>query len=117
MGTRTQHIHGALGVSNLMSQSSLGATMGLVDGVSEVHKVTIARRVLKSYQPSSDMWPSQFRPRVIVNARRRFESMLDERVPDPDLRHDFGKLLENSKGRDEAVKAMEAYLDATIGNL
>jgi acyl-CoA dehydrogenase len=117
VGTRTQHIHGALGVSNLMSQSSLGATMGLVDGVSEVHKVTIARRVLKSYQPSSDMWPSQFRPRVIVNARRRFESMLDERVPDPDVRHDFGKLLENSKGRDEAVKAMEAYLDATIGNL
>ena len=43
--------------------------------------------------------------------------MLDQRVPDPDVRHDFGKLLEDSKGRDEAVKAMEAYLDATIGNL
>jgi acyl-CoA dehydrogenase len=117
VGTRTQHIHGALGVSNLMAQSSSGSTMGLVDGVTEIHKVSIARRVLKSYQPSPDMWPTQFRPRVLVNARRRFETMLGQRIPDAATRRDFGQLIEDSPGRDEDIKAMEAYLDATIGNL
>ena len=118
VGTRTQHIYGALGVSNLMSQSNLGAaTMGLVDGVSEVHKITIARRVLKSYRPSPDMWPSQFKPRVIVNARRRFDTMLEERVPDIDTRHDFARLLEDSPGRNEAIKVMVDYMDSTTGNL
>jgi acyl-CoA dehydrogenase len=117
IGSRAQHIHGALGVSNLMAQSSLGSTMGLVDGVTEIHKVSIARRVLKSYQPSPDMWPTQFRPRVLVNARRRFETMLGERVPDASGRREFGPLIEDSPGRDEDIKAMEAYLDATIGNL
>lgn len=117
IGTRTQHIHGALGVSNLMKQSDLGASMGLVDGVSEIHKVGIARRVLKGYHASPDMWPTQFVPRVVVNARRRYEAMVDDRVADPEIRAGLGKLLEDSPARDDAVKVMEAYLDATTGDL
>jgi acyl-CoA dehydrogenase len=117
IGTRTRHIYGALGVSNLMDQTNLGDTMGIVDGVTEVHKVTIARRVLKDYHPSPDMWPTKFKPRVLVNARQRFDQMVEERVADDTMRSSFATLLENSPGRDEAIKVMRSYLDATIGNM
>ena len=117
IGTRTQHIHGALGVSNLMGQENMGAVMSLVDGVSEVHRVTIARRVLKSYRPSADMWPTEFKPRTLVNARRKFDAILERRIPDGNVRKEFGALLDGSPGRDEEIKRMEAYLEATIGNL
>jgi acyl-CoA dehydrogenase len=117
IGARTQHIHGALGVSNLMNQSNMGSTMAIVDGVSEVHKVTIARRVLKSYRPSPDMWPTEFKPRKLVNARRDFDALLERRVLDEDRRREFGALLEDSPGRDEDIKQMRAYLEATTGNL
>jgi hypothetical protein len=63
------------------------------------------------------MWPTQFLPRVIVNARRRYEAMLEARAPDAEIRTDLAKLLVDSPARDEAVKVMEEYLDATIGDL
>jgi acyl-CoA dehydrogenase len=117
IGHRAQHLHGALGVSNLMSMSGGSGAMGVVDGPTEVHKVTVARRVLKQYQPSPDLWPTQFRPRRIVAARRRFDEMVERRVSDAEVRQAFGPLLQRSAGNDADVKAMEAYLEATIGNL
>ena len=47
---RALHIHGALGVSNEMPLAGMWAmlpVMGIADGPTEVHKVTIARQVLK----------------------------------------------------------------------
>jgi acyl-CoA dehydrogenase len=117
IGSRTQHIHGALGVSNLMSLTGGGGAMGIVDGPTEVHKVTIARQVLKDYQPAPDMWPTEFRPRKMVAARRRFDEILERRVPDDGTRKDFGELLRHSAAPDELVELMEAYLEATTGNL
>ena len=32
--------------------------MGLADGPTEVHKVTVARQVLRDYQASDDLWPT-----------------------------------------------------------
>ena len=41
----------------------LGAgVMGLADGPTEVHKVTVARQVLRDYRPSDDLWPTQHLP-------------------------------------------------------
>ena len=34
--------------------------MGLADGPTEVHKVTVARQVLRDYQPSDDLWPTEW---------------------------------------------------------
>ena len=31
--------------------------MSVVDGPTEVHKVTVAREVLKEYEPSPGLWP------------------------------------------------------------
>jgi hypothetical protein len=63
------------------------------------------------------MWPTEFVPRKMVGARRQFDEQVERRVHDPSTREAFGPLLERSDGNDAAIKAMEAYLDATIGNL
>src|SRR5438270_3875224 len=51
---RALQVHGALGVSNEMPfhKMILGASvLGLADGPTEVHKVTVARQVLRDYRP------------------------------------------------------------------
>ena len=58
---RAMQVHGALGVTNEMPffRMILGAgVMGLADGPTEVHKVTVARQVLRDYRPSDDLWPT-----------------------------------------------------------
>jgi acyl-CoA dehydrogenase len=117
IGSKTQHIHGALGCSNLMNLSSEGIAMGIVDGPTEVHKVTIARQVLKDYHAASDMWPTEFKPRQLVMARRRFDEILARRVTDGATKEAFGDLLQRCAAPDDLVTEMERYLDATIGNL
>lgn len=113
-----QHLHGALGVSNLMRfPTDIGAVMGMVDGPTEVHKVTVARSVLGDHSPAPDAWPSQFGPRRVVSARRRFDEMVDELGPTEDQRAGFHELLQDSTGDDVTVAQMQAYLDATSGNL
>ena len=59
---RALQVHGALGASNEMPfhQMIMGAAvMGIADGPTEVHKVTVARQVLRDYNASDDLWPSQ----------------------------------------------------------
>ena len=71
---RAMQVHGALGVSNEMPFLSmiLGAgVMGLADGPTEVHKVTVARQVLRDHRPSDDMWPTQHIPRLREAAARQ----------------------------------------------
>ena len=115
---RAQHLHGALGVSNLMGFSTAtGVMMGIMDGPTEVHKVSVARQVLKGYAPSADLWPTEFGPRKVVAARRRFDEMVDATNPSAEQRAAFDELLQRSAGDDDTVGQMQAYLDATIGNL
>ncbi len=112
---RTVHIHGALGVSNAMNIGAGGDVMGLVDGPTEVHKVAVARQVLKDHQPHPDGWPTQFRPRKLVAARRRFEEMVQERFDDPATRAAFKPLLQKSEVPDDIYAEMEEYLDNILG--
>ena len=37
-------------------------TMGIADGVDEVHKATVARNVLKNYRPHEGYWPTEYFP-------------------------------------------------------
>jgi acyl-CoA dehydrogenase len=114
---RTIHIHGALGVSNAMGLGGGGGAMGLVDGPTEVHKIQIARQVLKDHHPHVDGWPSQLRPRRLLAARHRFEDMVRERVPDTAEQARFHDVLQDSEAPDQRVKEMEEYLEAILGNL
>ena len=72
---RAIQVHGALGVSDEMPLGGLWMTspiMGLVDGPTEVHRTTVARQVLKGYEPVEGLWPSQFLPTRIAAAREKY---------------------------------------------
>ncbi|MFG1924519.1 acyl-CoA dehydrogenase family protein [Cryptosporangium sp. NPDC048952] len=77
---RAVQVHGALGVSNEMPlfQQVLGASvMGLADGPTEVHKVTVARQVLRNYKASDDLWPTQHLPKRVEAARVKYAALLE----------------------------------------
>jgi acyl-CoA dehydrogenase len=77
---RALHVHGALGVSNEMPLAGMWAmlpVMGIADGPTEVHKVTIARQVLKRYQPYEGLWPPEHLPERRAEARKRFAHLLE----------------------------------------
>jgi acyl-CoA dehydrogenase len=77
---RTMHLHGAIGVSNELPLGGMlvaAMALGLADGPSEVHKVTIARQVLKQYKPVEGLWPTEHLPDRRADARKRFAHLLD----------------------------------------
>jgi acyl-CoA dehydrogenase len=80
---RSMHIHGSLGVSNEMPLAGMwnaAPIMGLADGPTEVHKVTIARKLLKEYQPYEGLFPPQHLPPRRAAARERFAHLIDLEV-------------------------------------
>ncbi len=77
---RALHLHGALGVSNEMPFVGMliGAeSLALADGPTEVHKVTVARQVLREYKPIDGLWPSRHLPTLRAAARERFADLID----------------------------------------
>jgi acyl-CoA dehydrogenase len=80
---RAMQVHGALGVSNEMPFFRMlhgAAVMGLADGPTEVHKVTVAKQVLRDYRPSDDLWPTEWLPRKREAARAKFAEHLELEV-------------------------------------
>ncbi len=80
---RAMHLHGALGVSDEMpfARMLLGAaTLGIADGPTEVHKITVARQVLREYKPSDGLFPSGHLPTRRAAARERFAELLEGEI-------------------------------------
>ena len=80
---RALHIHGSLGTSNempLMGMWAMMPVMGIADGPTEVHKVTVARQVLKEYKPSEGLFPSMHLPPRQEAARKKFADLLEHEV-------------------------------------
>lgn len=78
---RALQVHGALGCSNEMPLANLWLAvpvMGIADGPTEVHKLTVAKQVLRDYQPYEGVWPRDFLPTRVAEARARFAEYLDE---------------------------------------
>ena len=50
------------------------------DGPTEVHKVTVARQVLRGYSASDDLWPSQHIPRRLADAREEYAEYLEHEI-------------------------------------
>jgi acyl-CoA dehydrogenase len=46
--------------------------MGIMDGPTEVHQASIARRVLRDYEPSPGPWPTEYLPDKIAAAREKY---------------------------------------------
>jgi acyl-CoA dehydrogenase len=82
---RALHIMGSLGTTNLTPLQAMWAsapTMAIADGVDEVHKVTVARNVLKGYEPHPGLWPTEYIPAKRDEARKKYASLIES---DPDL--------------------------------
>ncbi|MGY9075196.1 MAG: acyl-CoA dehydrogenase family protein [Acidimicrobiales bacterium] len=80
---RAMHLHGAMGISNEMPFARMRITadmLGLADGPTEVHQVTLARQVLKGYEPGDPLFPSYHLPTKRAAARARFEEMLEHEI-------------------------------------
>jgi acyl-CoA dehydrogenase len=80
---RALQVHGALGVSNEMPflKMVLGASvLGLADGPTEVHKVTVAKQVLRDHSPAEGLWPSQHLPTRLAAAREKYAEHLEHEV-------------------------------------
>src|SRR5581483_3803417 len=76
---RAMQVHGALGVTNEMPFFGMihgAAVMGLADGPTEVHKVTVARQVIRDYKASDDVWPTEWLPKKLDAARAKFAEYL-----------------------------------------
>ena len=52
--------------------------MGLADGATEVHKIALAREVLKTYKPASGLFPTTHLPALAAAARSRYDEVLAE---------------------------------------
>ena len=80
---RAIQVHGALGVTNEMPLAGMwqsSTTLGLVDGPSEVHRVTVARTLLKQGRPAEGMWPSAWIPAKQEAARQKFAEYFEHQV-------------------------------------
>ena len=82
---RAIHVFGSLGVTDLtplQAMWSSAPTMAVMDGVDEVHKVTVSRNVLKDYRPHDGLWPTEYLPAKREQARKKFAEAF---ANDPDL--------------------------------
>ena len=80
---RSMHAHGALGVSNEMPFAGMwwmGPIMSVVDGPTEVHKITVAREVLKGYEPAPGLWPTAHLPAKREEAKKKLAEYLEHVV-------------------------------------
>ncbi|WP_293677326.1 acyl-CoA dehydrogenase family protein [uncultured Phenylobacterium sp.] len=81
IAAKAAHLHGALGVSNempFMGMVTSALVMGIADGPTEVHKVTIAKQILKDYTPDNDLFPAYHIPKLREEAQKRFKTELGE---------------------------------------
>ncbi|MCC4250855.1 acyl-CoA dehydrogenase family protein [Sphingobium naphthae] len=81
---RALHLHGSLGLSDempFMHWVTESYFLALADGPTEVHKVTVAKQVLRDYRPSEDLFPAYHLPRVRAAALDRYGADLDELEP------------------------------------
>jgi acyl-CoA dehydrogenase len=79
VASRALQIHGSLGVSDEMPFGAMvleSFHMGLADGATEVHKVTLANQLLKEYKPTDDLFPTMHLPKLRAQAHERYDDIL-----------------------------------------
>jgi acyl-CoA dehydrogenase len=52
--------------------------MGIADGPTEVHKVTVAKQVLKDYKPDNDLFPNYHLPKLKEAALDKYGAAIEE---------------------------------------
>src|SRR6478609_2994792 len=85
VASRALQIHGSLGVSNEMPFAHYvieSFHMGLADGPTEVHKVTLARLLLSEYKPAEGLFPNHHLPTLKAEARGNYADILERYAHD-----------------------------------
>jgi acyl-CoA dehydrogenase len=80
IAVRALYLHGSLGLSDEMPFAHLvmqSFHVGLADGPPEVHKVTVAKQLLRDYAPAEAPFPSYHVPRLRELARAKYAEALD----------------------------------------
>lgn len=81
VASRGLQIHGSLGVSHEMPFAEWvleSFHMGLADGATEVHKVSLAKSLLRDHRGTPELFPTGHLPRRRAEARERFADVLAE---------------------------------------
>jgi len=81
VASRALQLHGSLGVSHEMPFASMvleSFHMGLADGATEVHQITLAREILKNHRGTDGVFPTTHLPLRRAEARDRFADVLAE---------------------------------------
>ena len=76
---RAMHLHGSLGMSDeipLMYMWGDIPELGVVDGPTEVHKVTVARTVLRDYEAAPGLFPTYHTPTQREHAMKKYGHFL-----------------------------------------
>jgi acyl-CoA dehydrogenase len=79
VAARALQIHGSLGVSNEMPFIEYivnSFCIGLADGPTEVHKVTLARQLLRQYEPADGLFPTRHEITLREQGRNRYAEVL-----------------------------------------
>jgi acyl-CoA dehydrogenase len=73
--SRAIQLHGSLGVSDEMpfvEQLLESFVMGIADGPTEVHKVTLARQIVRDYKGTDDLFPTMHIPKLRAAAEKKY---------------------------------------------
>jgi acyl-CoA dehydrogenase len=71
---RALHLHGSLGMTNETPLMAMWATvpeMGIVDGPTEVHKISVAKEVLRDRKGCTNLFPDYYLPDAMDAARKK----------------------------------------------
>ncbi len=78
IASRALQLHGSLGISTEMPFADWVINsfhIALADGPTEVHKVTVAREVLKEYEPGDEIFPDYHGPAARERALELYEDL------------------------------------------
>jgi acyl-CoA dehydrogenase len=79
VSARALQLHGSLGTSHEMpfvQYVTESFVLGLADGPTEVHKVTLAKQLLRGVEPAPDLFPSEHSLRRREAAEKKFADVL-----------------------------------------
>jgi acyl-CoA dehydrogenase len=54
--------------------------MGIADGPTEVHKITLANQLLKDYAPVDGLWPTGHLPTLRAAAKEKYADLIEHVV-------------------------------------
>jgi len=80
IASRALQVHGSLGVTEempFMDMISNAYHLGLADGPTEVHKVTLARTLVSNAVPAPGLFPTMHIPAERDAARKKYSAVLD----------------------------------------